>query len=32
VVLDVSADSLKLRALDMNGKAFDQIVLTKPKT
>ncbi|MBA4189100.1 MAG: hypothetical protein C0467_13970 [Planctomycetaceae bacterium] len=31
VVLDVTPDSLKLRAIDLNGKAFDQIVLTKPK-
>ncbi|MFO0802901.1 MAG: hypothetical protein U0791_07235 [Gemmataceae bacterium] len=31
VVLDATADSLKLRALDLNGKAFDQIMMTKPK-
>jgi acid phosphatase type 7 len=31
VVLDASIDSLKLRALDLNGKTFDQINLTKPQ-
>ncbi|CAN5438216.1 hypothetical protein BH11PLA2_BH11PLA2_44190 [soil metagenome] len=29
VVLDATTDSLKLRAIDLNGKTFDQIVLTK---
>lgn len=32
VILDATADLLKLRAVDINGKTFDQIVLTKPQT
>ena len=31
VVLDVSPDSLKLRAIDVAGKVFDQVTLTKPQ-
>ena len=31
VVVDAAAGSLKLRAIDLNGKTFDQIVLTKPR-
>jgi hypothetical protein len=31
VILDATADSLKLRALDLNGRTFDQVVLTKPQ-
>ncbi len=31
VVLDASPDSLKLRAIDVAGKVFDQVTLTKPQ-
>ena len=31
VVLDASPDVLKLRAIDVAGKVFDQVTLTKPQ-
>jgi len=31
VILDATPDALKLRAIDLNGKPFDEIVLTKPR-